>query len=84
MAFRWYLPCFVEEDDGMGFGQLPSASAENVADELVEKFGLGSADDTDVNVVQTDTVDFGLTFTATQCRHDMTSANPFAGASTHN
>ena len=83
VAFRWYLPCFVEQEDGMGFGQLPSATdADNMADELVEKFGLDSTDDIDVNVVQTDTIDFGLTFAATQCRHNMTNANPFGGAST--
>jgi enamine deaminase RidA (YjgF/YER057c/UK114 family) len=53
-----------------------------MADELVEKFGLDSTDDIDVNVVQTDTIDFGLSFAATQCRHNMTNANPFGGAST--
>jgi hypothetical protein len=31
-----------------------------------------------INVVQTDTVDFGLRFAAMQCRHNMTNANPFA------
>ncbi|MFC5367033.1 SipW-dependent-type signal peptide-containing protein [Salinirubrum litoreum] len=84
VAFRWYLPCFVQQDDGMGFGQLPSATDENMAAELVRKFGLDSTDDIDVNVVQTDTIDFGLSFAATQCRHNMTNANPFGGASTQN
>jgi predicted ribosomally synthesized peptide with SipW-like signal peptide len=70
LAFYWYLPCYVEQDDGMGFGQLPSATHSTLADELAAKYGI-DVEDIDVNVVQTDSVEFGFTFHVEQCRHNM-------------
>ena len=67
LGFRWVLPCFPEE-----FEALPSASANNMAMELVGKYDrFESVDDIDVNLAQTDGVEFGFTFYAEQCRHNM-------------
>jgi hypothetical protein len=80
LAFRWYLPCFPEQDDGMGFDQLPSDVVDgSLADEIVDRGLAPSAEEVDVNVVQTDTFDFALEFAAVQCRHNMDpdAVNPF-------
>jgi predicted ribosomally synthesized peptide with SipW-like signal peptide len=70
LAFYWYLPCYVEQDDGMGFGQLDSATHDSMAQELAAKYEM-EIEDIDVNVVQTDSVEFGFSFHVEQCRHNM-------------
>lgn len=90
-AFEWYLPCFMEQGDGEGFNQLPSCygdlgfrasgnennDTKTMYDELVERSVLSDGEDVDVNVVQTDHLDFGVEYVAIQCRHRMGNANPF-------
>jgi hypothetical protein len=68
-AFDWYFVCEPEDFD------LPSdvEGAETIGDEL-DDLGLPR----DPNVAQTDTVRFRFDVSATQCRHNMTNANPFA------
>ncbi|MFC5367034.1 vWA domain-containing protein [Salinirubrum litoreum] len=67
-AFDWYFVCEPEDFD------LPSdvEGAETLADELAAK-NLPL----DVNVAQTDSIEFGFDFAAIQCRHNMENANPF-------
>jgi predicted ribosomally synthesized peptide with SipW-like signal peptide len=90
-AFEWYLPCFMEQADGEGYNQLPSCygdlsfrasgnednDAKTMYDELVERGVVADGDDVDVNVVQTDHIDFGVEYVAIQCRHRMGNSNPF-------
>jgi predicted ribosomally synthesized peptide with SipW-like signal peptide len=68
-AFDWYFACEPEDFD------LPSdvADAETLGDELANA-GLPL----DVNVAQTDSIEFSFDFAAIQCRHNMDNANPFA------
>lgn len=87
IAVEWYLPCYPEQDDGMGFAELPSDAAEtddpvngqfpSLADELLATFGYASLDEIDVNVIQSDGAGFTLTFAAVQCRHNPHNPNPF-------
>jgi hypothetical protein len=87
IAVEWYLPCFPEQDDGMGFAELPSDAVDtddpvngdfpSLADELVATFGYASVDEIDVNVVQSDGAGFTLEFAAVQCRHNPHNATPF-------
>jgi predicted ribosomally synthesized peptide with SipW-like signal peptide len=95
-AFEWYLPCFMEQDDSEGYNQLPSCYGDlsfraavnagnadkTMYDELVER-GVVPDDGTevDVNVVQTDHLDFGVEYSAIQCRHRMGNVNPFGSQS---
>ena len=68
-AFDWYFVCEPEDFD------LPSdvEGAETIGDELAD------ADlPLDPNVAQTDSVRFRFDVAATQCRHNMDNANPFA------
>ena len=77
VAVYWYLPCFNEQDDQMGFSQLGSTvSGTTLADELDAK-GLPYMDFDAINMVQTDSVRWTLQFYAIQCRHNMTNDNPF-------
>ncbi|EMA02521.1 von Willebrand factor type A [Haloferax mediterranei ATCC 33500] len=50
-----------------------------LADEIVRRFQLGSVDNIDINVVQTDSFHFQKEFVAEQCRHHTgeTPTNPF-------
>jgi predicted ribosomally synthesized peptide with SipW-like signal peptide len=67
VAFDWYFAC--EEAD---FDEPSMAmGAETLGDEIRAALGLGEDDEIDVNVAQTDTLDFGLSFNAVQCRHNM-------------
>jgi uncharacterized protein YegL len=96
-AFEWYLPCFMEQDDGEGYNQLPSCYGDlsfraavnagnedkTMYDELVERSVLpDDGTEVDVNVVQTDHLDFGVEYSAIQCRHRMANVNPFGSTST--
>jgi uncharacterized protein YegL len=90
-AFEWYLPCYMEQPDGEGFDQLPScygdlsfrasrnagAAEKTLYDELVERGVVTDGDDVDVNVAQTDRLEFAVEYAAVQCRHNMTNASPF-------
>jgi predicted ribosomally synthesized peptide with SipW-like signal peptide len=70
LGFRWVLPSSPAE-----FASLASASANNMAMELVGKYDqFDSIADIDVNLAQTDRLSFGLTFYAEQCRHNMLAA----------
>jgi len=87
IAVEWYLPCFPEQEDGMGFAELPSDAVDpadpvngeypSLADELLATFGYESVDEIDVNVVQSDGAGFTLTFAAIQCRHNPHNPSPF-------
>jgi uncharacterized protein YegL len=70
-AFEWQLPCELAD-----FEALKSCVVENadgsfgtMADELVQRGVFLTKDDIDVNVAQTDSLSFGFTFEAEQCRH---------------
>jgi hypothetical protein len=92
-TFEWYLPCYMEQPDGEGFNQLPScygdlsfrasqnagADEKTLYDELVERGVVTDGDDIDVNVAQTDRLEFAVEYATIQCRHNMTNANPFGG-----
>jgi hypothetical protein len=74
-AFDWYFVCEPEDFE------LPSdvSGAETIGEEL-DNLSLPR----DPNVAQTDTVRFGLDIAATQCRHNMDNANPFADSNGSN
>ena len=62
VAFDWYFICEPEDFD------LPSdAIAEGTIGDELDAAGIPR----DVNVAQTDTLSFGLSFNAVQCRHNM-------------
>jgi predicted ribosomally synthesized peptide with SipW-like signal peptide len=62
VAFDWYFVCEPEDYD------LPSdAIAEGTIGDELDAAGIPR----DVNVAQTDTLTFGLSFNAVQCRHNM-------------
>jgi predicted ribosomally synthesized peptide with SipW-like signal peptide len=67
VAFDWYFVCepadFDKPSDAVG--------ASTIGDEIRAALNLAPEDDIDVNVAQTDTLDFGLSFNAVQCRHNM-------------
>jgi predicted ribosomally synthesized peptide with SipW-like signal peptide len=83
IAFEWYLPCTVEELRELGscytLQNGPNAGdvAGTLFDELVDRGVIADEDDFDINVVQTDSVEFGATFAAVQCRHNMSNVSPF-------
>jgi predicted ribosomally synthesized peptide with SipW-like signal peptide len=67
VAFDWYFVC--EEED---FEKVSDADgARTIGDEIRAALGLADEDEIDVNVAQTDTLEFGLSFNAVQCRHQM-------------
>jgi predicted ribosomally synthesized peptide with SipW-like signal peptide len=67
VAFDWEFIC--EEED---FEKVSDADgAVTIGDEIRAALGLAEDDEIDVNVAQTDTLDFGLSFNAVQCRHQM-------------
>ncbi len=72
-ALEWYIPCKAEGTMAEpGYIDLGACGFDNYAEFLIEEYELGSADELDglVNITQTDTVHFGLEFTAEQCRHN--------------
>jgi predicted ribosomally synthesized peptide with SipW-like signal peptide len=83
IAVRWYLPCFYEQDDGMGFSQLESSAYDSFAAEIADRLDVPESDleafDA-INVVQTDAVEWVLRFAAIQCRHNGENRNPYFGS----
>jgi predicted ribosomally synthesized peptide with SipW-like signal peptide len=67
VAFDWYFVC--EEEDFEKVSDVDGA--ETIGDEIRAALGLADEDEIDVNIAQTDTLDFGLSFNAVQCRHNM-------------
>jgi hypothetical protein len=67
VAFDWEFICEPEDY------KKPSdaADAETIGDEIRAALGLAEDAEIDVNIAQTDTLDFGLSFNAVQCRHQM-------------
>jgi predicted ribosomally synthesized peptide with SipW-like signal peptide len=86
LAFEWYVPCTLDELRALGSsysltdaGGAPTDQiAGTMFDELVDR-GVLAADgnDFDINVLQTDTLEFGARFAAVQSRHNMTNPSPF-------
>jgi predicted ribosomally synthesized peptide with SipW-like signal peptide len=67
VAFDWYFVCEPEDFDKVS----DAANAETLGDEIRAALGLAEDEEIEVNVAQTDTLDFGLSFNAVQCRHNM-------------
>ena len=67
VAFDWYFVCEDEDFEKVS----DAAGAETIGDEIRAALGLDAQEEIDVNVAQTDTLDFGLSFNAVQCRHNM-------------
>lgn len=80
IGFEWYLPCDLDEMRNLGSSYTVSGggTAGSMFDELVDRNVIASdGSDFDINVLQTDTVEFGATFAAVQCRHNMGNMDPF-------
>ncbi len=74
-ALEWYLPCKAESTErDPGYVDLGVCGEEfdNMAEFLIDRFELEGPEELDglINITQTDTVHFGLEFTAEQCRHN--------------
>ncbi|WP_439027020.1 hypothetical protein [Haloarchaeobius sp. DT45] len=75
-GLQWYFPCAVSGTPGRpGFTDLNVCGDEfdNMAEYLITQYGLAGPEDLDglVNVTQTDMINFGLEFSAEQCRHNI-------------
>ncbi len=81
IGFEWYLPCTVDELKELGSSYTVSGGGTggSLFDELVDRGVLVDEADFDINVIQTDTVEFGANFAAVQCRHNMGNMDPFPG-----
>jgi predicted ribosomally synthesized peptide with SipW-like signal peptide len=90
LAFEWYVPCAVDELRELGSSYTLQNDADegdavagevagSLLNELVDRGVVSSGgSDFDVNILQTDTLEFGARFAAVQARHNMTNPDPFA------
>jgi hypothetical protein len=80
IGLEWYLPCTLDEMRELGSSYTVSGGglAGSMFDELVDRGVIASdGSDFDINVLQTDSVEFGASFRAVQCRHNMDNVDPF-------
>ena len=90
LGFEWYVPCTLDEmrnDLGSSYtlegdaaegDAVAGEQAGSMFNELADR-GVIAADgsDFDINIIQTDQLEFGAEFAAVQGRHNMNNTDPF-------